>query len=309
MRRLAWALAALAACAAGPARAAAPEPGPLVLDAGAIARRQLVGVGRDVVVAGTAYADVAALDGSVRVSGRVEGDVLALGGDVEVLDGAEVTGDLFALGGTVRAAPGARVGGRVVSHADLDAAWLTLIEGPALGLSPLDPLVLGAKLALVAAWLALALALLAVVGREVVATADAVRAEPFRNFFVGLIAVLALLLAALLFAAFAAALVGVPLLVLVVLFALLLKLWGMVAVFVALGRALLARLRRRGRRPTALDAALAGLLVLGLVKLVPWVGTWVWTAATLIGVGAALDTKFGRREPWFAPGPDALPPS
>jgi hypothetical protein len=94
----------------------------------------------------------------------------------------------------------------------------------------------------------------------------------------------------------------VPLLALVVLFALALKLWGTAAVFVALGRALLTRLPGRRRRPTALDAAVAGLLALGLVKLLPWIGAWGWTAVTLLGVGATLDTKFGRREPWFLPG-------
>ena len=45
---------------------------------------------------------------------------------------------------------------------------------------------------------------------------------------------------------------------------------------------------------------MVGLVALGLIKLAPWVGTWVWTIATFIGVGAALTTKLGRREPWFA---------
>ena len=41
------------------------------------------------------------------------------------------------------------------------------------------------------------------------------------------------------------------------------------------------------------------LLALGLVKFIPYLGVWAWTAATLIGVGATLTTKLGRREPWF----------
>ncbi len=44
-----------------------------------------------------------------------------------------------------------------------------------------------------------------------------------------------------------------------------------------------------------------GLLVLGGLKLVPWVGTLVWWTATFVGVGVALSTKFGRREPWLEP--------
>ena len=40
-------------------------------------------------------------------------------------------------------------------------------------------------------------------------------------------------------------------------------------------------------------------LMIGVLKFLPWVGIWTWTVATFIGVGAALSTKFGRREPWF----------
>jgi len=290
----------LGACSSA---AQAPEPEALVLREGASARQALVGIARDVLVEGEALSDVAALDGNVRVRGGVAGDVIVLGGDAVVEGTGRVEGDVFALGGRVVAEPGARIGGRAVSHPTASGAWMALLEGPALGASPWDPLVLGAKLALVTAWLALTLALLAVSGREVVATARSVREEPFRNFFLGLTATLALLLAALLFAAFAAGLVGVPLVVLVVLFALLLKLWGMVGVFTALGDWLGERLRsaagRRRGAGTALAAAVLGLAVLGAVKLLPWVGALAWTVATLIGVGAALDTKFGRREPWF----------
>ena len=295
-------LAAVLGVAAQPA--AGDDTPALVLREGAVARQQMVGVGRDVEIAGRALADVAALDGSVRVTGSVGGDVIVLGGDVELAATAVVGGDVFAVGGSIRAADGAEIGGRMVSHPTFRSAWLTLIEGPTLGLSAFDPLVLGSKLALVTAWLVLTLLLLAMSGREVTATAASVAAQPLRNVIVGLTAVLAMLLVAVLFSAFAGALIGVPLIALVVFFALALKLWGMVAVFVAAGRALLMR-RRRGGRPTALDAAIVGLLVLGVVKLFPWIGAWAWTAATLLGVGATLDTKFGRREPWFQAAPEA----
>ena len=79
--------------------------------------------------------------------------------------------------------------------------------------------------------------------------------------------------------------------------ALLLKLWGMVAVFHALGDWVLSRVLHRRWIP--LNAAILGLVLLGVLKLIPWVGAWSWTVASLIGVGASLTTKFGRREPWF----------
>jgi hypothetical protein len=269
----------------------------LRLEKGSTARHQLVAIGRDLVVAGEALGDVAALQGSIEVSGRVAGDVIALGGNARLAPTAEVDGDVYALGGTVDASPGARLGGRAVSYPSASAAWLTLVEGPAVGLTASSPVVLGAKVALLAAWAALLLLFFAASGREVLGTADNVRREPFRSFFVGLSGVLAMLLTALFLSAFAGALVGVPLLVLVVLLAVVLKLWGMIAVFYALGDWIAVHVFHRRIRP--LTAATWGLLILGALKFIPWIGIWSWTAATLIGVGAALSTKFGRREPWF----------
>lgn len=285
-----------AGAASTPAASSVESPA-LRLERGSIARQQLVAMGRDLEVAGEALSDVAALEGSVAVTGHVAGDVIVLGGDVRLGDQARVDGDVFVVGGAITAAPGAQIGGRSVSYPTASSAWLTLLEGPSLGLDALSPLVLGAKLALLAAWAALLLLFFAAGGREVLSTSSQVRSEPFRSFFVGLTGVLAVVLTALFFSAYAGALVGLPLLGLVVLLALVLKLWGMVAVFHALGDWLASHVLRRRLRP--LNAATLGLLVLGAVKFLPWIGIWAWTAATLIGVGASLATKFGRREPWF----------
>lgn len=269
----------------------------IVVEEGSVARQEVVAVGRDLVVAGEAMSDVVSISGSTRVTGRVAGDVIVLGGDGLLSETARVEGDVFILGGRLEAAPGARIEGRSVSYPTVSSAWLTLMEGPSLGLAAWSPLVLGAKLALMAAWLALTLLLFATSGRQLLETSESVQASPGRNFVTGVAAVLAMLLTALLFSAFAAAIVGIPLLILVVLLALILKLWGLVSVFHATGYWLVARLFKKRALP--LNYALVGLLVLGAVKLIPWVGTWTWTVATFIGVGSTLTTKFGRQEPWF----------
>ncbi|MDX1502413.1 MAG: hypothetical protein R3325_08605 [Thermoanaerobaculia bacterium] len=295
--RAALAVAALGLAAAG-ASAATTEPA-LMIREGGYAKRQVVGLGRDVVVAGEALADVAALDGSVRVTGRVGGDVIVVGGDAHLGPEAQVEGDVFVLGGLLDAAEGARIGGRSVAYPTVSSAWVVLLEGPSLGHPAFSGVVVSAKLALLTGWLVWSVLLLSTSGRGVLATAEGVIEQPFRSFFVGLTGVLAAFLTAAFFSAFAAVVVGLPLLFLVVLVALLLKLWGMVAVFYALGAQLVRRLLRR--RASPLNAALAGLVLLGAVKMLPWAGAWVWTMATLIGVGATLTTNFGRREAWLEP--------
>jgi hypothetical protein len=54
-------------------------------------------------------------------------------------------------------------------------------------------------------------------------------------------------------------------------------------------------------------ATLYGLALLGALKFVPWLGVWTWTAATLVGVGASLETKLGRREAWLLAAPSSAP--
>ena len=42
-----------------------------------------------------------------------------------------------------------------------------------------------------------------------------------------------------------------------------------------------------------------GVLLLGALRFIPVVGTILWSLASIFGIGVALATKFGRREPWF----------
>jgi len=282
--------------ALAPASLSAQEPA-LVVEAGSLARRQLVAVGRDLRVDGTALADVAAVNGAVRVNGTVRGDVIVLGGEVTVSDGARVDGDIFVLGGRLTAEAGSIIAGRSVSYPSAGGAWLVLLEGPSLGLPAFSRVILGAKLALLAAWMLWAVLVMASAGREVLSASSAVANEPLRMFALGLATVLTLFLTALFLSSLAASVMAVPILFLLVVSMLLLKLWGSVAVFHAAGAWIAARTRARW---SPLNVAVLGLLMLGGLKLLPWIGTWVWTVVTLLGVGCAIGTKFGRREPWFA---------
>ncbi|MEE2775862.1 MAG: hypothetical protein VYE73_03750 [Acidobacteriota bacterium] len=272
------------------------RPVAIHLEEGSVAGSQVVALGRDVVIDGTATAGVAAVGGSVRVSGSVDGDVVVLSGDVELAADVEIDGDVFVLGGRIVGAEGSNVTGRAVAYPTAPGALLVLAEGPALGLSPFAPVVLGGKLALLAAWLLTLAVLVATAAPAVRVTAESVRAEPLRNFFVGMVAVAALFLTGLFFTSFLGVVVGVPMVVLLAVVGLMLKLWGMVAVFARFGTALR---RRSAPRVDLLGSAALALLILGFVKFLPWVGSIAWTAATLVGIGATIATKFGRQEPWF----------
>lgn len=285
------------ALAAAPALVAQEPAEAIVIEEGSVASRQVVAVGRDLVIAGEAGEDVAVIGASVDVTGTVEGDLIVLGGDAHLASDALVGGDAYVLGGEIEATTGAEIRGRSVAYPSAPSTWLVLLEGPAIGLPVFSPVVLAAKLALLAGWLVAALLLLSTSRRQLMVTANRVRAEPFRCFFAGVVGVAAMVLTIAFFSAFAAAVVGVPLLVLAGLFALILKIWGTVAVFVAAGGLLLEWIGRGRELP--LTVAIVGIVGLGILKLVPYVGIWAWTIVTFIGVGAALSTKLGRDEPWF----------
>jgi hypothetical protein len=262
-----------------------------------VAASQVVALGRDLLLEGRAAAGVAVLNGSARIAGRVDGDVVVLGGHAELDPEAVVDGDVFVLGGTIDARPGSSVTGRTVAYPTAPGALLVLAEGPALGLSPWSRVVVGAKLALLAAWLVTAMALVGAAWPAIESTAAAIAEAPLRSFATGLVSVIAMLLLALFLSAFLGVAAGVPLLVLLGLAALVLKLWGTIAVCALLGERIARAARWRGAGPLA--STLYGLALLGALKFVPWVGVWAWTAVTLVGVGASLQTKLGKREAWI----------
>lgn len=66
----------------------------------------------------TVSGDVGVLGGPLVVAGRIEGDVVVVNGDVELLPGAVVTGSLTVVGGAATREEGATVGGAVEAYAE-----------------------------------------------------------------------------------------------------------------------------------------------------------------------------------------------
>ncbi len=293
----------LCAFAAASLSCAAPEPAPgsgapaVVVAPDAVARDQVVAIGRDLELRGEARSDAVVLNGDALIDGVVQGDVIVLGGDVELGPLARLFGDVFVLGGRVDAESGAAVEGRTVAYPRAPSSLLVLAEGPVLGQAALSPAVALLNLALLLAWLLVTLVLVAGFDPALTSTAQSVLERPFRNFFTGLVAVLAVAVTFAVLTAAAPALVGAPLLAVCGLAILVCKLWGTVAVFLAVGARLLPDRLGLAGRPLA--AALCGLLALGLVKMTPWAGGWTWTVVTCVGIGAALDSRLGRRDRWF----------
>jgi len=240
----------------------------------------------DTPVAGT----VQVYGGSVEIREVVSGDVLVLGGALVFSGAGRVNGNLIHAASTVRGAEG-RVGGRIYPLASLEGAAASLTKNAIV-----------ASLLLV--WLLAAVIVTLMSGKEIRLSSTEVRSSALHCFVLGLVALTSFVLTAIAFSYLVPYVIGIPLLAALAVFAILTKVYGMIAVFHAVGT-LVAGSRSRDQLAKRkwfrgdLAMVVVGVLILGAIRLIPVVGTLVWGLASVFGVGVALATKFGRREPWF----------
>jgi hypothetical protein len=157
---------------------------------------------------------------------------------------------------------------------------------------------------LLVVWIIAAVVLTLISGREIRVSSIEVRTSPLHCFALGLVAVTSFVLTAIVFDYLVPYFVGIPLLFALAVFAILTKIYGTIAVFHAVGTLIAGSrsrddLARRKWLRGDLAMVIIGVLVLGALRLIPLAGPIIWAFASVFGIGVALGTKFGRREPWF----------
>ena len=262
-----WPVAALAQPAAG------EQPVDQVVLSGDIAIARGTVVGEVVVfsgsasVDGVAQGDVVVLNGPVTIGGQVGGDVIALHGPIRLLATAQVTGDVMA-GGNLIVVDGAQVGGEVRRDVGFTLA------GP---VGVLGALLVSAAVAISILMVGLVLLLLAPRGLE--RTAEAARTAPFAVAGWGVALAVGVPIGAVVLAV---TIVGLPLGLALLLGVGLLWLLGQAAVTYAIGRLVVRAPRSR------VGALFAGWAIGAAVGLVPFLNAVWWTLGGVIGLGAIL---------------------
>jgi hypothetical protein len=234
--------------------------------------------------------DLQVYGGTVVIANVVAGDLLVLGGNVRLERAGRVNGNVIYAGGLVDVGS-ERVGGRVYPLASLEGAAMSMTKNAIV-----------ASLLLV--WLLAAVVLTLMSGRELRLSSVEVRTSALHCFVVGLVALTSFVLTAIAFSYLVPFVIGIPLLAALAIFAIFTKAYGMIAVFHAVGTVVVAprsreSLARRKWLRGDLAMVVIGVLLLGTIRLIPIVGPIIWAVASVFGVGVALATKFGRREPWF----------
>ena len=254
--------------------------------------RSITSVARDLVVSQALPGRVVAVLSDVRIAARVSGDVIVWGGDVSFAPGGSVAGDLLVFGGSIlppagRALP---VDGRVSTPGSLLHLYLAEMrrapwEGSGIGTSVLS----GLHLIGLAIWLAVALALLYLFASPLARAAMFAEEDWSGSLLAGALGVLTLFLAAGAALSLLPSALAIPLALFSAAIAVVAKIFGMVALFLLLGQKLLKSVSP-ARRPAALAA---GFAVLGGLSLLPFVGTLIWSAASIVAVGVAFISRFG----------------
>jgi hypothetical protein len=251
--------------------------------------------------------NVQLLGGNVLIDTRVEGDVISFGADVTIGGEGSVRGDVFILGGSLGGSV-ENVAGSIFAPRTFSAAMEGLSSGgrPLLTATeePFSLVTIALKLSLLLVWLAVAVVVVLFDGKGVRLTSLEARAVPFHSMLLGIVAFTSFVLSAVVFSYLVPYVIGIFLLALLALFAVVTKVYGMIAIFHALG-SFIARpssreeLQQRGWLKGDMAMVVIGLLVLGAVRMIPVAGNLIWMILSIIGVGVALATRFGRRDPAF----------
>lgn len=260
-----------------------------------------------VIPAGTVASDVVAVIGDIDIAGTVNGDAVAVIGDIHVRSGGVVRGNAVSVLGRVIREPGSVVNEDTVSvdgffgigRPNIHLGGIPFLAGPMFGL-----LGLGFRLVAMIGYFALAVLVLSLFRDNVEASATALSERPWRMLLVGFLAAILLVPVGI---ALMITIIGIPLAFLLPFFAWAAKFFGYVAVALLVGRKVFGLMGQAASGP--IWEVFLGVLAIGLIGAVPIAGLLVSLAVTLLGLGVALETRFGTNRPWFRGQPPQGPTS
>jgi uncharacterized membrane protein len=235
--------------------------------------------------------DVVCVGGSVELEPGtvVQGDVVAVGGSVTVDEGALVMGQAVAVLGTVDVARGAQVMGE---HTQVGVG--KLFGGKSRrhrGLTSLGPFGLFPTVALFALIYLVGLLVLRLWPERVRNVGFALFENPVRSFTVGFLCWLLLLPLVVLLAISVVGILLIPLLPVIIFLSIVI---GLSSFAMRIGEALPAGPGQRFVPPAALGM---GMAVLMLVAFVPWLGVSLLALLQFFALGASIGSRFGRALP------------
>ena len=227
---------------------------------------------------------VVAIGGSVKVDGAVNGPVVSIGGSTELGPHSEVNGPAVSIGGKTLRSTGSRIDGPIVdtpgAHFFGGLAGLAAYAAAA-SLS----LLAVAKFSASLGWIVIALVLWLLFPRQLKATRDAMEKRLGTCVLTGFLAWPCLAVIAV---TLGISIIGIPLIPPLLLITASSYVWG----FAALGYLAGTRIAKDRWDSPAVSVTI-GMLVLKALQWLPVLSFVVAAAAAIVGVGAAVVSRFG----------------
>ncbi len=258
--------------------------GDVRVEKGEVYKDDLVCIGGTATVEGKVEGDVVVIGGKLDFSGEAK-SVVAVGTRAKIGPGAVIDGDLVHVMGTLDKDPGVEVQGQTIdvgSHLPINVR--RLLSHGLLGLI----VVLRVVSLIISLVLLLLLSLMA--PERIERMSGALEARWPASLGFGLLGYFVFILLAVFLAI---TLIGIPLAVLLGLGVWILGLMGIAAIMALLGRRVGVGTGLIGPEASLIATVLVGFLVIALVRFIPVVGELTWMVLSALGLGLALVTKVG----------------
>lgn len=254
---------------------------PLLAEKGTIVR-----VGGDVVIeGGREVEDVVAIGGDIEVFGDVDGDAVAVGGSITVFSNGYIDGNAVSVGGHIHIEEGGIIDGDLVEVQDLVSTFIPLKW------DNWGEFYWAFRLFSFIGFIALAMVLILFLPKQITAVSDSVEVQPLRTIFFGILGFVLIVPVIISLVLSVIGIVLIPLFCLIIILAIL---FGYLAVGRLIGKRVFIALDSASR-PILLEG-LVGLVLLGLIGMIPVVGWFVKLLVYLIGFGGVIDTIVSKKK-------------
>ena len=259
-------------------------------------QENILSFGGVVEIKGKVEENVFVFGGSIIVEGEVGDSVVGFGSKITLKSTARIDGDVISLGGILNKEPGFFLKGDTVSfNFDTPEDMRRFFKDGLFG--SFMPLLLIIKLLSLFIWFILAVALAALLPRQITYASGQIRKSFWPVCGIGILSMI-VFTGLIIFSVFLSfILIGIPVLITLILVAGAIKIFSRVVLFYFFGEILTKALGTK--KPSILLAVIVGFLFLSLIGFIPIFGALFAFVLSIIGWGVVIRTKFGTTENWF----------
>lgn len=248
----------------------------------------LYGWGQDIEIEGEVRGDVGCVNGNVTVSGLVKGNLNVLNGDVHLMRTAVIEGNIVCLGGLVTIQPGHRVDGRVLNYFKSKSNHQ--------GKDRTFKAVTATYFAKCLILFLLVVILFYIFPNQVSEASFHLSQDLVRPFFIGFIAMTAMLFLIFVSLLLMVVVIGLPLLLLLLCAYVVTASFGLVVLVFQIAR----MLRNKMNEKVSLLACILTIVLAGVLAFyIPILNVALIFGVITLGTGIVIETRFGTNKQWF----------